>query len=166
MNKGLIALTTVIVVSLVSCSSSEPTGETSTIAPETTESSETTLIEETTVPETTTTVAESAGGLAPISILSVGAGGGSGEMTIVVDAKPAGWTRFKVSLDGPDSSSMRAKILDVQDMDIGVAIIISTAGYEGGSPMTIAVSWVNDTEVTSALAYANCANGIPVSGSC
>ena len=159
-------LTTVTLISLASCSSGQSGDETTTTVPETTTSSETTVAEEAVVSETTTTVTATASGLAPVTILSVGPGGGSGEMTIVVDAKPNGWTRFKVSLDGPDSSSMRAKILDVQDTGDGVAIIVSTAEYTGGTPMTVAVSWVNDAEVTSALAYANCANGIPVSGSC
>ena len=127
---------------------------------------ESTPTESTTPPETSTSLEEETEGLDPIEILSVGAGGGSGEMTIVVDEKPEGWARFKVSLDGPNSSSMRAKILDVQDMGSGVAIIVSTAEYSGGAPMTVAVSWANDDDVTSALAYTKCSNGVPLSGNC
>ena len=127
---------------------------------------ESTPTESTTPPETSTSLEEETEGLDPIEILSVGAGGGSGEMTIVVDEKPEGWARFKVSLDGPNSSSMRATILDVQDMGSGVAIIVSTAEYSGGAPMTVAVSWANDANVTSALAYAKCSNGVPLSGNC
>ena len=127
---------------------------------------ESTPTESTTPPETSTSLEEETEGLDPIEILRVGAGGGSGEMTIVVDEKPEGWARFKVSLDGPNSSSMRAKILDVQDMGSGVAIIVSTAEYSGGAPMTVAVSWANDDDVTSALAYTKCSNGVPLSGNC
>lgn len=127
---------------------------------------ESTPTESTTPPETSTSLEEETEGLDPIEILSVGAGGGSGEMTIVVDEKPEGWARFKVSLDGPNSSSMRATILDVQDMGSGVAIIVSTAEYSGGAPMTVAVSWANDDDVTSALAYTKCSNGVPLSGNC
>lgn len=161
----LVAITSVAIV-LPSCSSGETTKVESTVAPETSAVTEPTSSESTAVAETTTTLEEEAKGLEPIEILSVGAGGGSGEMTIVVDEKPEGWVRFKVSLDGPDSSSMRAKILDVQDIGSGVAIIVSTADYSGGAPMTVAVSWANDADVTSALAYAKCANGVPLSGNC
>lgn len=148
---------------LTSCSSNESTDVETTLAPETSMATESTM---TVAPETTASLEGDAEGLEPIEILSVGAGGGSGEMTIVVDEKPEGWARFKVSLDGPDSSSMRAKILDVQDIGTGVAIIVSTSDYSGGAPMTVAVSWANETDVTSALAYAKCSNGVPLSGNC
>jgi hypothetical protein len=151
---------------LTSCSSSESTDVETTLAPETSMATESTMTESTAAPETTASLEEDAEGLEPIEILSVGAGGGSGEMTIVVDEKPEGWARFKVSLDGPDSSSMRAKILDVQDIGTGVAIIVSTSDYSGGAPMTVAVSWANEADVTSALAYAKCSNGVPLSGNC
>ena len=161
----LVAITSVAIV-FPSCSSGETNKVESTVAPETSAVTESISTESTAVAETTTSLEEEAEGLEPIEILSVGAGGGSGEMTIVVDEKPQGWVRFKVSLDGPDSSSIRAKILDVQDIGSGVAIIVSTANYSGGAPMTVAVSWANEADATSVLAYAKCANGVPLSGNC
>lgn len=103
---------------------------------------------------------------AKITILAVQAGAGSGEMTILVDRKPPGWTRYKVSLDGPSGPSVRATILDVADSPSGVYITVLTDGYTGGIPLTVAVSWVNGDGVTSAIAYATCSAGIPLSGSC
>lgn len=166
MRKSIFSAIAVSTFVLVSCSSSEPSDVETSLVPETSIDTEPTTTETTAAPETSTSLEEVAEGLAPIEILSVGAGGGSGEMTIVVDEKPEGWARFKVSLDGPDSSSMRAKILDVQDIGSGVAIIVSTAEYSGGAPMTVAVSWANEADVTSALAYAKCSNGVPLSGNC
>ena len=166
MRKSVFFLITTATFVLASCSSSESPDVEATLAPETSMAAESTPTESTTPPETSTSLEEETEGLDPIEILRVGAGGGSGEMTIVVDEKPEGWARFKVSLDGPNSSSMRATILDVQDMGSGVAIIVSTAEYSGGAPMTVAVSWANDANVTSALAYAKCSNGVPLSGNC
>lgn len=166
MRKSVFFLITTATFVLASCSGSESPDVEATLAPETSMAAEPTTTESTTPPETSTSLEEETEGLDPIEILSVGAGGGSGEMTIVVDEKPEGWARFKVSLDGPNSSSMRATILDVQDMGSGVAIIVSTAEYSGGAPMTVAVSWANDANVTSALAYAKCSNGVPLSGNC
>ena len=165
MRKSVFFLIATATLVLASCSSSESTDVETTQATETTTVTESST-ESTVAVETSTSLEEVAQGLDPVEILSVGAAGGSGEMTIVVDEKPEGWARFKVSLDGPDSTSMRAKILDVQDIGSGVAIIVSTAEYSGGAPMTVAVSWVNDDDVTSALAYAKCSNGVPLSGNC
>ena len=165
MRKSVFFLIATATLVLASCSSSESTDVETTQATETTTVTESST-ESTVAVETSTSLEEVAQGLDPVEILSVGAAGGSGEMTIVVDEKPEGWARFKVSLDGPDSTSMRAKILDVQDIGSGVAIIVSTAEYSGGAPMTVAVSWANDDDVTSALAYAECSNGVPLSGNC
>lgn len=104
--------------------------------------------------------------LPKVEIVLVQSSAGSGEVMIVVDRKPEGWTRFKVSFDGPNGPSVRADILDVRDSDGGVAIIARSDDYAGGVPLTIAVSWVNDAGVTSAIAYATCDNGIPLSGTC
>lgn len=166
MRKSVFILIATATLVLASCSSSESTDVETTQATETTTVMESTTTESIVEAETSTSLEEAAQGLDPIEILSVGAAGGSGEMTIVVDEKPEGWARFKVSLDGPDSTSMRAKILDVQDIASGVAIIVSTAEYSGGAPMTVAVSWANEGNVTSALAYATCSTGVPLSGNC
>jgi glucose/arabinose dehydrogenase len=166
MHKSVFSMIATATFVLASCSGGESPDVEASLAPDTSMAAEPTTTESTSPPETSTTLEEETEGLEPIKILSVGAGGGSGEMTIVVDEKPEGWVRFKVSLDGPDSSSMRAKILDVQDMGSGVAIIVSVADYSGGAPMTVAVSWANEADVTSALAYAKCSNGVPLSGNC
>lgn len=166
MHQPSVLASVMVVLLITSCSAGGATDVQTTVAPETTAVSETSASESTELAETSTTVEEQSEGLDPIEIVSVGAGGGSGEMTIVVDEKPAGWARFKVSLDGPDSSSMRATILDVQEISSGVAIVVSTSDYSGGAPMTIAVSWANDANITSALAYAKCSNGVPLSGNC
>lgn len=166
MRKSSFPLLVITSLLFASCSGNETTESESSVAPETSTVTESTTTESTAVPETSTSVQEEAEGLEQVEILSIGAGGGSGEMTIVVDEKPEGWARFKVSLDGPDSTSMRAKVLDVQDIGSGVAIIVSTADYSGGAPLTVAVSWANEADITSSIAYAKCSNGVPLTGDC
>lgn len=124
----------------------------------------TTIATSTAAPATTAAPAGSVP--AKVEILRVGPGAGSGEATVVVDRKPPGWTRFKVSFDGPNGPGVRAEILDVQDLADGVAIVVRADNYAGGLPLTIAVSWVNDAGVTSAIDYTTCNNGIPLSGGC
>ena len=90
----------------------------------------------------------------------------SGKGTITVNGRPAGWTRFKVSFDGPSGPSVRADILDVQDVAGGTVITVISNTYAGGTPLTIAVSWVDGAGTTSPIAYFTCSGGIPMGGSC
>ena len=126
----------------------------------------TTTTAPTTTPPPPPTTSPSSGGLAKVTILGVNSGAGSGEVDITVNGRPAGWTRFKVSFDGPSGPSVRADILDVQDVAGGTVITVISNTYAGGTPLTIAVSWVDGAGTTSPIAYFTCSGGIPIGGSC
>ena len=109
------------------------------------------------VPATVVATTDAMTSLPAVEILSVSTGAGSGELVVTVDRVPAGFTRFKVSLDGPNGPSMRARILDVAASGNGTAAItIFAPDYGGGEPITFAVSWVDGAGVTSALDYHRC----------
>jgi hypothetical protein len=149
-------------------------GNASSISSDTTGPDSATAVSATTAPESTSTTTEqqvastvvtttivattvAMTSLPAVEILSVSTGAGSGELVVTVDRVPAGFTRFKVSLDGPNGPSMRARILDVAASGNGTAAItIFAPDYGGGEPITFAVSWVDGAGVTSALDYHRC----------
>jgi len=129
------------------------TAEPTTAEPPTTESMTTesvTVTEDTTVPETTDASAMATGEvisteLEMLSIRSVRIGAGSGERVIVVEQRPEGLERFKVSTSGSDGYC-NAAILDVRDVADTVEITVLPSPdpeVACGGP-TIGLAWVHE----------------------
>ncbi|MGA0969747.1 MAG: hypothetical protein ACO3U0_00510 [Ilumatobacteraceae bacterium] len=134
-----------------------PTTESMTTEPTTTES--VTVTEDTTVPETTDASAMATGEvisteLEMLSIRSVRIGAGSGERVIVVEQRPEGLERFKVSTSGSDGYC-NAAILDVRDVADTVEITVLPSPdpeVACGGP-TIGLAWVHEDGRRSDITY-------------
>ncbi|MDA2960494.1 MAG: hypothetical protein O3A28_11050 [Actinomycetota bacterium] len=134
-----------------------PTTESMTTEPTTTDS--VTVTEDTTVPETTDASAVATGEvisteLEMLSIRSVRIGAGSGERVIVVEQRPEGFERFKVSTSGSDGYC-NAAILDVRDVADTVEITVLPSPdpeVACGGP-TIGVAWVHEDGRRSDITY-------------
>ena len=136
----------------------EPTTtEAPTTEPTTTESAM--AAEETNDPDTTdaSTVATGeviSAELEMLSIRSVRIGAGSGERVIVVEQRPEGLERFKVSTSGSDGYC-NAAILDVRDVADTVEITVLPSPdpeVACGGP-TIGVAWVHEDGRRSDITY-------------
>ena len=134
-----------------------PTTESMATEPTTTDS--VTVTEDTTVPETTDASAVATGEvisteLEMLSIRSVRIGAGSGERVIVVEQRPEGFERFKVSTSGSDGYC-NAAILDVRDVADTVEITVLPSPdpeVACGGP-TIGVAWVHEDGRRSDITY-------------
>ena len=134
-----------------------PTTEFMTTEPTTTDS--VTVTEDTTVPETTDASAVATGEvisteLEMLSIRPVRIGAGSGERVIVVEQRPEGFERFKVSTSGSDGYC-NAAILDVRDVADTVEITVLPSPdpeVACGGP-TIGVAWVHEDGRRSDITY-------------
>lgn len=134
-----------------------PTTEPMTTEPMTTEP--VMVVEETTVPNTTDASTVGTGEvmsteLEMLSIRSVRIGAGSGERVIVIDQRPEGFERFKVSTSGSDGYC-NAAILDVRDVADTVEITVLPSPdpeVACGGP-TIGVAWVHEDGRRSNITY-------------
>ena len=96
-----------------------------------------------------------------LSVLRISLGAGSGEYDILIDRRPEGLNRFKVSTAGGDGYC-NSQVLATQDTSDGV--VITVLPDCGGT--TFGVAWVHVDGRRSDIAYRDCSAGITYERTC
>ena len=128
--------------------------------------SEEEVVETTAPPTTSTTEAsgeEMADELELIEILGIRVGAGSGEYSVVVNGRPEGFERFKLSLSGSDGYCTPEQFNNQGSQNADGTYSIDWFSDTCGG-RTVGVAWVHEDGRRSGISYHTCEGGVSLTG--
>lgn len=128
--------------------------------------SEEEVVETTAPPSTSTTEAsgeEMADELELIEILGIRVGAGSGEYSVVVNGRPEGFERFKLSLSGSDGYCTPEQFNNQGSQNADGTYSIDWFSDTCGG-RTVGVAWVHEDGRRSDISYHTCEGGVSLTG--